>query len=415
MTTYGKAFVAALALLLAAVPGQAQGPTTDPPWGEDGPRLLFGPDDKGLVQLGYYGDLRFAGRDTGSGLGGDDRTTSIGFRRNRVQLRGAWGETVSFYVQSEFSENANVTTLGVTDSSDPSRFEMLDAVVRFDLHDSFKLSVGKFKYNLSRENLEACDEPLSLDRSLFVRAPFVATRDQGLAIWGNAFKDVFQYRLDVMEGRPAVNGLVAPSSGWRFGGRAHVSLLDPENAYGYRGTYLGKKKVLTIGGSFQFEPRVTYTDTVFRTGEQDYKAWTVDAFFEYPFASAGTVTASGAYEKVDLGGAYTGAHPDLGAIGLSGEKNGWYAKGGYMLPDLPLQVFGRFERWRFATLQNVTDQIVEWYGVGASYYVWGQHLKVTAELSNTRFDREGVFSGPEGTDLVSQDFHTFVTQIQFGF
>jgi hypothetical protein len=101
---------------------------------------------------------------------------------------------------------------------------------------------------------------------------------------------------------------------------------------------------------------------------------------------------------------------DTGAIGLNGEKNGWYAKAGYMFPNFPLQIFGRYERWSFAGLNNINDQDINWYGGGANYYIWGQNLKLTAELSKTDFDKEGTASG-----VKSEDFTTFITQLQLLF
>ncbi len=148
-------------------------------------------------------------------------------------------------------------------------------------------------------------------------------------------------------------------------------------------------------------------------GKKDYQAWTVDGFFEYPLGG-GAVTASAAYQKIDLDGAYQGANPDDGATGLIGEKNGWYAKGGFLLPGTPLQFFGRYEKWRFACLNNVFDQIVDWYGFGANYYVWGQNLKLTAEWSKTDFDQEGTFTSLRST-RTTKDFSQFVVQMQFIF
>lgn len=375
-----------------------------------GPQMTFGPDDKGMLQLDYKGQFQMTVRDTGSGDNNDDSTTNFNFRRNRIALMGKYGDMMSLYAQTEFTEDQNVTTLGVASSNQGTQFQMLDAVMRFDVDNAFKVNVGKFKYNLSRENLEACEMPLTLDRSLFIRTAYTTTRDQGVAVWGNLFNDMFQYRADVMEGRKAVSGDTAPSSSFRYSVRGHVTLLDPEKDYGYKGTYLGKKKVLTVGGAYQFEPEIAYGDTLAKADKKDYKAWTVDAFFEYPLEGLGTVTASAAYEDVNLDDAYKGANPDAGTIGINGEKNGWYVKGGYMLPALPLQFFGRYEKWQFASLNNVFDQKVDWYGGGANYYFRDQNLKLTMEVSHTTFDKEGTVSG-----VVSKDFTTFITQLQLIF
>lgn len=375
-----------------------------------GPQMTFGPEDKGVLQLDYKGQFQMTVRDIGSGTNNDNTTSNFNFRRNRLALMGAYGDTMSMYVQTEFTEDANVGTLRVADTNQGTEFQMLDAVMRFKFDDALRVNVGKFKYNFSRENLEACENPLTLDRSLFIRAPFVTTRDMGVAVWGNAFKDMFQYRLDVMEGRKAVSGDTAPDSNFRYTMRGHVSLLDPESDYGYKGTYMGKKKVLTVGAAYQFEPDVAYSDTLNKSGGKDYTAWTVDAFFEYPLSTFGTATISGAYAKYDLDDAYQGTNPDSGSIGLNGEKNGYYLKAGYMLPSLPLQLFARYEKWSFANLDGVSDQRVDWYGGGANYYFRDQNLKLTMEINQTGFHK-GTGTTLDGT----KDFTSFITQLQLIF
>jgi hypothetical protein len=72
-----------------------------------------------------------------------------------------------------------------------------------------------------------------------------------------------------------------------------------------------------------------------------------------------------------------------------------------MLPETPLQFFGRYEKWKFAQLNSINDEQVDWYGLGANYYIWGQNLKVTMEYSKTKFDK-GSYA----------DFSQFVTQLQ---
>ena len=339
-----------------------------------GPVWTFGEDDKGLLKLDYKGQFQLVNRDTGAGPDGDDSTTEFNFRRNRLALMGAWGDSFGLYVQTEYTEDRNIFPLGVSDGSDGD-FEMLDAVLRFKLNDSMNLWMGKFKYNLTRENLEACENPLTLDRSVMIRAPFVSTRDKGVALWGNLFDNKFQYRVDAMNGRN--DSLSAPESNPRFSARVHVSLLDPEKGYGYKGTYMGEKKVLTIGAAYQMESAVAFGGSE----EVDYSAWTVDAFAEYPIAGVGTFTLSGAYVEYDLEDAYQNGAPDDDVTGLNGEKNGGYIKAGYMFPNMPLQLFARAEGWSFAKLGDVYDQDVDLLGLGFNYYLRGQDLKVTMEYS----------------------------------
>jgi hypothetical protein len=377
--------------------------------------MTFGDDEQGLLKLEYKGQFQMIARDVGSGADGEENTYNFILRRNRIALMGAYGDVLSLYVQTEYLEDPNVGTLTVAGVDQPSSFQMLDAAIRLSFDDAFKLWVGKFKYNLSRENLEACEDPLSLDRSLFIRAPYVGTRDYGVAAWGNLLENRVQYRVEMMEGRDAISGIAAPKSNARFGARGHLSLWDSEAEYGYKGTYLGKKKVLTVGAAAQWEPNTVYKNVAARTGVTDYVGWTVDGFLEYPLEGAGTPTLSGAYEEIDFDDAYMGADPDPATVGLNGEKRGWYVKAGYLLPGLPLQVFGRYEQWRFALLENVYDQTVDWFAAGANYD-WPEHrLKLTVEVANTTFDKVGTFSGFQGDDLVTKDLNTVTAQLQVVF
>jgi hypothetical protein len=213
-----------------------------------------------------------------------------------------------------------------------------------------------------------------------------------------------------MEGRKALSADVMPKTGFRYSARAHLSLWDPETEYGYKGTYLGKKKVLTLGAAVQTEPEVVYQDAVAKTGKLDYNAYTVDMFYERPINETGAFTLSGAYENIDFDDAYLGLNPDSGTCGLNGQKNGWYGKVGYLLPTKPLQLFARYESWKFAQLNNVYNQQLDWFGVGANYFMMDNVLKLTVEYSSATFDQVGEFDG-----VATNDVGTLITQLQMVF
>lgn len=347
-----------------------------------GPIMKFGPEDQGMLKLDYKGQFQLTIDDT------DEKTQEFNFRRNRLALMGVYGPKFSIYVQTEYNES--------TDTQD-SRFQMLDAVMRFKANKNLNVWVGKFKYNFTRENLEACEKPLTLDRSLFIRSPFVTTRDKGIAVWGNMLDNKFQLRADIMNGRTGAADL---ESNLRYSVRAHVTLLDPEKGYGYSGTYLGKKTVLTVGAAYQMEQDVAVAgaDTV------DLNAWTADIFVEYPTVAFGTFTASAAYVDYDMDDAY-----QLGAVdtvGINGEKNGTYFKAGYLLADLPLQLFVRSENWSFAEVDGIVGQELDFMGAGFNYYINGQNLKLTVEYSDTDYDKE---------DVSTEDFTKVIAQMQVVF
>lgn len=375
-----------------------------------GPTWEFGPDYEGVLKLDYKGQFQASARDIGSGSDGDDTTTEFNFFRNRIALMGAYGDHFSLYVQTEFHEDNNIYDNysfgpGVGDGEN-NNFQMLDAVMRFRYNDSLNLWLGKFKHALVRENLEGCFTPLSLDRSIFQLTPMneERTRTKGVELWGNLFEERFQYRALVSNGRN--DSTLSPDSEFRYTLRGHVSLLDPESSHGYKGTYIGEKKVLTIGAGYEMENDIAYDDVTGQTGAVDYEGWTADLFFEYPVEDAGTFTFSTAYADYDLDDAYQGADPDRYTIGHNGEKNGGYTKIGYMLPNYPLQFFARGENWSFAELNGIVDQEIDWYAGGLNYYFRGQDLKLTLEYSNNDFDKE---------DADNEDFDTVTAQLQLQF
>jgi hypothetical protein len=395
MNVYKAALGALVGLALTAQPALA------------GPTFKFGPEEQGALKLDYKAQFQLRMRDTGAGADADGAAAEFNFRRNRIALMGSWSDSFSLYVQTEFLEDNNLGSMAVGDG-EAAGFQMLDAALRFKLHPSVNVWAGKFKYGFTRENLEACESPLTLDRSVLIRAPFVSTRDLGVSVWGNLLDGLVQYRVDAMNGRN--DSASSPASQLRYTARVHASLLDAEKEYGYKGTYLGKKKVLTVGAAYQHEGGVAYADAANADGSVDYNAWTVDLFAEVPVAGLGTFTASAAFADYDLDGAYQGADPEAATFGLNGEKNGWYAKAAWMLPVMPLQLFARAERWSFAQLDGFYDQEVGWYGLGANYYARGQDLKLTAEYAMTDFDQEGTVGG-----VTTQDANTFIVQLQVVF
>ncbi len=83
-----------------------------------GPQMTFGPDNQGTLQLDYKGQFQVVARDIGSGANDDEHTYNFNFRRNRIALMGTYGDVMSLYVQTEFTEDPTVTTLGVA-SAEP--------------------------------------------------------------------------------------------------------------------------------------------------------------------------------------------------------------------------------------------------------------------------------------------------------
>lgn len=387
---FALVMVLSCAVLLGSIPWSSAYAATVAEFGESG-----------FFNIDYQLQLRGAWRDIGSGPTGEDSTKDIYFRRNRLSFLGMVNDSLGFAVQFEYNGDQRIGDLNVIREDSDFEFKTLDAYLTFRAAEAFQIRAGRTKHIVTREVLEGCFDPLSADRSIFINGPFrdKRTRDDGLVLWGNLFDEKFQYRLAAMRGNSS-EGTAPDDAGYRYSGRAHITLWEPESGFGYKGTYLGKKKVLTFGAGYEVE-----ADAVFATDSgaaaADYKAFSYDVFMEYPTES-GAFTLSGAYYETDFDKA--GLHGVLDASGVDGEKNGSYWKAGYLIGKV--QVFGRIEDWAFASLNGVLGQEVDWQAAGVNFFIKGEDLRVTLEYSTTDFKIE---------DTVNKDFKTALAQLQVKF
>lgn len=355
--------------------------------------------ESGFLRIDYQLQARAGVRDQGPDPTKDENTYDAYVRRNRLSFIGKANEAYGAVVQLEFNGGNQLGDVSVFDSRRKWEFVLLDAFATADPLDFLRVRAGKTKHVLTREVNEGCFDPLSIDRSPFILGPFGAhapeksTRDVGLVLWGNFRDSMIQYRVAAMQGNRF--GETPDGIGFRYSGRVHVTLFDKEPGIVYRGTYLGKKRVLTLGAGYELQPNAVYSSG--KTGAENYSAYTYDVFYEHP-TSFGTFTVSGAYLKADFGEAAIRNIAD--AQGASGERNGFYWKGGYLYGKF--QVFGRFEHWSFASLSGVVGQKLTWLVAGLNYFVFGdENLRLTLEGANTRFDK-----------APAKDFNTVLFQVQ---
>lgn len=321
-------------------------------------------------------------------------------RRNRITFSGQYDDAVGYYAQIEAGNDSK-------DGNDNRSVYYRDAYVTLDYTDGARFIVGRFKNTFSRENLEACLEPLTLDRAEVISyAPFGGSRDTGIAMWGNLADAAFQYRFMIADGR---EGPEVAKDSPRFTARVHWSPLDPEYDYGYRGTYLGTRKIFTLGMGFDYQPDVAYANYAARSDMVDYSAFTADVFWEQPTTS-GTYTMSAAYFDYDAGNAINNVNHDA-ALPVTTQMEASYVKGAYLLPEKigigRLQLFARFETSDYKYTPANLDQT--WTSVGANYYIDGQRLKITAEFAQVNFDAQ------DPADASRQDYGQATVGLQLIF
>ena len=364
-----------------------------------GPTIQVG--DQGSLTITYALQGWMQHRSFASDANAGSATDAF-LRRNRLTFSGQYNDYVGFYAQFEAGNDSRF-------GQDNRSVYYRDAYVTLDYRDDLRFIVGRFKNTFSRENLEACLEPLTMDRAeVLSYTPFGGSRDTGLAVWGNLLDAKLQYRFMVADGR---EGTYVPKDSPRLTARVHYSFWDPESNYGYLGTYLGTAKVLTIGAAYDKQSSVAYGDWPLRRDIKDYKAWTVDAFMEYP-ARSGVYTVSAAAFKYDTGGAYNQS-PDP-ALPVNSDLKGFYLKGGYMLPGKVgpgrLQFFARHESSDYGVKIGTAEYYDQkWNSVGANWYLDGQKLKVSLEYAKVKFDT------PDPTTRSLRDYNQLTLGLQFIF
>jgi predicted porin len=192
---------------------------------------------------------------------------------------------------------------------------------------------------------------------------------------------LLQYRLMVSEG---VESSANPDDNLRFAGRVSLSLLEPETGWFNKGTYLGKKKVLSLGLGFDSQ-----NDLMLGVTEDDNSVWTADVFFDHPVAD-GAVTVEAAYVDIE----HATGEVDLVGLSMGDDAETWYVSAGYLFP-FHFQPYVRYE-----TVDVDNKDETDFFSIGANYYLKGHNCKISVDYTNVDPDA----SGSDDQDIITVQF-----------
>jgi len=108
-------------------------------------------------------------------------------------------------------------------------------------------------------------------------------RDLGVMLRGILLGTKIDYRLAVVDGKEPGGERDAP----RITGRVGLNIFDDEPGYMWSDSYFGKKRILTFGASFDFQPGVAGPD-----GDDLFYALAVDAHADIPLGKHGLVASA---------------------------------------------------------------------------------------------------------------------------
>jgi len=261
-----------------------------------------------------------------------------------------------------------------------------DLWITLNLHEAFKIQMGRMYVPLTR-NYGTTSTKCMLTADL----PFLqggsrggifyaqkVGRDDGLTLWGNPLDGRLQYRLMISEG---VEGDANPEDNLRFVGRLSLSLLEPETSWFNKGTYLGKKKVLSLGFGMDSQDDLTLGGNE----DQDNTVWTVDAFFDHP-VGGGAVTLEAAY--IDIDNCTQGKPNFYHDLEAGDDAENWYINAGYLLPGSIGP--GRLQPYiRYETVDVDNKDETNFLSGGFNYYLKGHNCKLTADYMYVDPDNPG--------------------------
>ncbi len=364
-------------------------------------------DDESSINLGFRAQVlaRFVEAD----LNNDDSfdsVTDFAVRRARIRLLGKVNKHISAFLQTELGGFTDGTLAGAGRD-----VRMIDAFVTVNYNPWARIYAGLNMAPSSRQTTTGSGGLMTMDRpgnnyknlSWGTRAlrnfstttagttdgglrGNVDVRDVGVTLFGSgSLSDTshLKYYLGFYDGIQA-SGATKSDRNLRMTARAQWNLFDAEAGYYNTSTYLGKKKTLAFGVSYDVQDEVQVADGSGLLGSGaygDYAYYSVDAFAEWPMG-AGTLTAEAAYSDLDLDGADTAA--------LQSEGDGFYVQAGYFMNN-NWQPWVAYESWDSEATSRVGDY--DAYRVGISYFFKGHNANVKAGFEN--FSTDIPFDGNE--------------------
>jgi hypothetical protein len=241
-----------------------------------------------------------------------------------------------------------------------------DAWIAYAPFDGLRIQAGRMYIPFTRAfGTESTFALLTLDLPLAqggVRTkPFFPSnvgRDDGVTVWGNLAKGLFQYRVGVFDGQQSTqNAHKNP----RAAARISINPLESENQWFNKGNYLGTKKILSFGVGYDYQADLKWaTDRP----TADYSAWTTDIFFDHPVGS-GAVNFEGSYSGIknsqELGDAKT-----------------WYVQGGCLMP--PIAKSPRIQPYfKYETIYRNSAADTQYAGAGLNLLFRQHDVKLTVE------------------------------------
>jgi hypothetical protein len=227
----------------------------------------------------------------------DKYSNNLYIRRTRILLGGTLLGTFEYFLDTDypnlFLASAGGTEAAPTYTKNTPGMNIQDAFGTWKAYkDMVKVDVGYMLPPQLHNAVQGATTLYSWDyfsnsfpgkANLFGGSTSPVGRDVGVQLRGLLVDGHLEYRAGLFQGvREAPTTEVGSRNFFRFAARIQVNLLDAETGFFYQGTYLGKRKILSVGGAVDIQDK--------------YKFFGGDVFVDLPLDPIGVVTA-----QVDVG------------------------------------------------------------------------------------------------------------------
>ncbi len=369
--------------------------------------------DEAYIDLGYRLQAYVQNTDVG-----DTSEREFRIRRARFRMKGVVNDKVSIFLQTDVSGGGKP-------------MEMIDAFVTYKADPWFQFYMGRNMAPSNRQALTSSGALMALDRPRLVNESLTwgaggarpsmvdsspdRVRDNGLTLFGSnaAGEGGFKYYAGIYNGvqydtDPTITDDVASDDADRFAVRAQYNFWNAEGGYYNSSTYLGKKKTLGIGVSYDMQSDVGASDVYDTSGTPtgarklvDYSLMTADAFLELPFDNGGSLTAEAGYSMLDYG--------DAVEFNMY-QGSGVYGQFGYMFNN-GLQPWFLYEtKTSDATEAANGGTAGNWTNMrfGLTYFVKGHNANVKLAYESYKRELAGAAGDPKDSTTDQFTFGWFV-------
>ncbi len=196
------------------------------------------------------------------------------------------------------------------------------------------------------------------------------------------------------------NGIDSTDIGtWNYAGYFKYDFFDKESdklPY-FVGSYLGNKKVFSVGFGFYTHPDALAVGTDLETASRESVThFAIDAFYDAPINDRLAINSLLAYYNYDYGGSDTFSAGGL----VPGSGSVIYGQVGLLLRDYKLMPYLTYN----AANLDITPENSSELAIGMNYFVNGHNAKITAEYSSGKSGLEGA----ESTNIFRLQTHIFL-------